>query len=417
MSINRFFFFYFFLVFFALIALITFFLYRHEKNYRAELFDAQLTFCNTLIHNFLQQEPHSWDEVHYFVTLLPEQAVRISVIDTLGEVIFDSALPDRTVENHLTRPEIAMLEVEPVGKHIRQSISTSTNYYYVAQRFPNYYIRSALPYDVSLRKALRTNLSFLYFMGGIQLLAMLLLYFISKHFSKTVAQNETRLKRQLTQNISHELKTPVTGILGFMESILENPAMAEDRKHFFVERSYQQAQRLQSLLQDISILNKLDEASHLYEKQPCNLIDIINDVFDDVHLQIEQKQAQVVLQLPADMPIVGNKLLLYSIFRNLVDNALAYGGEGVTITIISHRNDGFYYHFSFSDNGAGVSEKHIGHLFERFYRVDLGRSRKLGGTGLGLSIVKNAVLYHQGTILVRNGIAGGLNFSFTLRKK
>ena len=106
----------------------------------------------------------------------------------------------------------------------------------------------------------------------------------------------------------------------------------------------------------------------------------------------------------------------YSIFRNLTDNAIAYAGVGTKITIDCYLEDDNYYYFSFSDNGVGVPEEHLNRLFERFYRVDKGRSRKLGGTGLGLAIVKNAVLFHKGEIWVKNGSNGGLNILFSLRK-
>ena len=126
---------------------------------------------------------------------------------------------------------------------------------------------------------------------------------------------------------------------------------------------------------------------------------------------------KLCLRIPDEMTVNGNPSLIYSIFLNLTDNAVAYAGEGVTITISARENDeGNAYLFTFSDNGVGVPQKHLGRLFERFYRVDKGRSRKLGGTGLGLSIVKNAVLTHGGKISVRNNPDGGLCFTFSLPK-
>jgi len=232
----------------------------------------------------------------------------------------------------------------------------------------------------------------------------------------SVQEHENELKRHLTQNISHELKTPVSSILGYMESILENPNLDPLRQRFFVERSFQQAQRLSALLQDISTLNKMDEAKRLFEKEPSNLYDVVSDVLKDVNLQIEQKECTTINKVMSDCEIQGNRSLLYSIFRNLIDNALAYGGEKLTIEINCYREDEQFYYFSFSDNGIGVAEEHLSRLFERFYRVDKGRSRKVGGTGLGLAIVKNAVLFHRGNISAKNVPGGGLRFIFSLRK-
>ncbi|MEI7503906.1 MAG: HAMP domain-containing sensor histidine kinase, partial [Paludibacter sp.] len=224
------------------------------------------------------------------------------------------------------------------------------------------------------------------------------------------------LKRHLTQNISHELKTPVSSILGYMESILNNPELDSERQRFFIERSFLQAKRLSALLQDISMLTKLDEAKGMFEKESCNLLEVISDVLNDLHLQIEQKECTVLNKVDSAIEILGNRSLIYSIFRNLLDNALAYGGEKLTVDINCFRDDDDFYYFTFSDNGVGVAEEYLNRLFERFYRIDKGRSRKMGGTGLGLAIVKNAVLYHHGHISAKNLPTGGLSFIFSLKK-
>jgi len=232
----------------------------------------------------------------------------------------------------------------------------------------------------------------------------------------SIQEHEFELKRQLTENISHELKTPVSSILGYMESIIDNPNLDPQRQHFFIERSLQQAQRLSALLHDISILNNMDGTNELFDKEVCDLAEVIRDVLNDLQLQIEQKNCEVIRNFNHNLQIQGNRSLLYSIFRNLMDNALAYAGENLTLDIHCYREDDSFYYFSFSDNGIGVGEKHLSRLFDRFYRVDKGRSRKMGGTGLGLAIVKNAVLFHRGSILAKNVPCGGLSFIFSLRK-
>ncbi|MDX9747782.1 MAG: ATP-binding protein [Paludibacter sp.] len=233
----------------------------------------------------------------------------------------------------------------------------------------------------------------------------------------TVQEQENRLKRQLTQNISHELKTPVSSIMGYMESILNNPGLDSGRMQFFIERSFQQAQRLTALLQDISMLNKIDESNNIFETTQVDIVETVKDVLEDVHLQLEDKGIIVDNKLKGSLPIQGNRSLMYSIFRNLTDNAMAYAGTDITIRIECYREDTENYYFSFSDSGVGVNEEHLPRLFERFYRVDKGRSRKAGGTGLGLAIVKNAVIFHGGSISAKNIPTGGLNFIFSLQKQ
>ena len=134
-----------------------------------------------------------------------------------------------------------------------------------------------------------------------------------------------------------------------------------------------------------------------------------------MELRPTERQLRVHCDFPPHVEIEGNPSLIGSIFRNLADNASAYsGGSDIYIRLLDDTAE--EYRISFADNGVGVGEEHLPHLFERFYRVDKGRSRKMGGTGLGLAIVKHAVLFHGGTISVHNRKEGGLEFIFTLKK-
>lgn len=232
----------------------------------------------------------------------------------------------------------------------------------------------------------------------------------------TQEEEQARLKRQLTQNIAHELKTPVSSIQGYLETIISNPNIPQENVRVFLERSYAQSNRLTFLLRDISVLTRMDEAPELVEKEQVNLSKIVENILNEVALGLEEKHITVVNKLPSEVILTGSSSLLYSIFRNLIDNAIAYAGNDIQITINCFREDEKFYYFSFSDTGVGVPEEHLNRLFERFYRVDKGRSRKLGGIGLGLAIVKNAVLFHGGTIFAKNMPKGGLEFVFTLKK-
>lgn len=233
----------------------------------------------------------------------------------------------------------------------------------------------------------------------------------------TQEEEQIRMKRQLTQNIAHELKTPVSSIQGYLETIVNNDAVPADKQRAFLERCYAQSNRLSRLLRDISVLTRMDEASNLIDLEQVDVTLLVESIINEVALQLEEKRITVDNALRPRIQLRGNHSLLYSIFRNLMDNAIAYAGNDVSIQITCFREDENFFYFSFADTGVGVSPEHLNRLFERFYRVDKGRSRKLGGTGLGLAIVKNAVLIHGGTISAKNRQGGGLEFVFTLAKE
>ncbi len=231
---------------------------------------------------------------------------------------------------------------------------------------------------------------------------------------------QDKLKHDLTQNIAHEFKTPISSIQGYLEILLGshggNTPLPEEKERYFLERCYSQCRRLSNLLQDISTLIRMGDTSRTTDKEPMDLSQTVGNMLQEVALKLEEGGMKVENRLPAHLTINGNQSMIYSIFRNLVDNAISYAGNSSVITITCFNSDDKFHYFSFSDNGTGVAEEHLGRLFERFYRVDKGRSRRSGGTGLGLAIVKNAVAVHGGTISVKNRPGGGLEFIFSLRK-
>ena len=233
----------------------------------------------------------------------------------------------------------------------------------------------------------------------------------------TQEEEQIRLKRQLTQNIAHELKTPVSSIQGYLETIVNNENLPKEKMNVFLERCYAQSNRLSRLLRDISVLTRMDEAANMIDMEKMDISVLVTNIVNEVSLELEEKHITVVNSLKKEIQIRGNYSLLYSIFRNLMDNAIAYAGNNIQIHINCFREDEKVYYFSFADTGVGVSPEHLNRLFERFYRVDKGRSRKLGGTGLGLAIVKNAVILHGGNISAKNSQGGGLEFVFTLAKE
>lgn len=159
----------------------------------------------------------------------------------------------------------------------------------------------------------------------------------------------------------------------------------------------------------------MDDAPELMKPEKVNVDELIENIQKETALQLHEQHMTFENMLPDGIIVDGTRSLLYSIFRNLTDNAIAYAGEGTKIEL-SATDLKTHWKFVFSDNGTGVPSEHLSRLFERFYRVDKGRSRKMGGTGLGLAIVKNAVLLHGGRITVKNNVGGGLRFEFTIRK-
>ena len=239
---------------------------------------------------------------------------------------------------------------------------------------------------------------------------------MDERISREQAAKENQMRRELTQNIAHELKTPVASILGYTDTILDNPQMSPETQRQFIERTNAQTHRLTALLQDISTLNRMDYAAHQLTLERTDVSAIVGDIVQETAIALEKRHMKLNNCLPQHIVIKANPSLIYSIFRNLVDNAINYAGEGTTIDISAEQTDDNWM-FCFSDNGVGIAPEHLPRIFERFYRIDKSRSRSIGGTGLGLAIVKNAVLLHGGTITARIAEKGGLQFDFTLRKE
>lgn len=400
-----------------------------------------------------------------FVREHESKDLRVTLVKPDGTVLFDNMSKNyRHFANHAKREEIAeALQVGQGTSVERQSKTMKQDYFYVASYFPKaqLIVRTALPYNNDLAKSLQADQHYIWFaIVAIILLTVVLYRFtyrLGKNVSKltifaykadhneslevedlanfpddelgeiaeriikmykrvqTTRKEQDILKRQLTQNIAHELKTPVASIQGYLETILDNPHINEQTKEQFLQRCYAQSERLTSLLHDISTLNRLDDGSDMIDFEAVDITQLVADITKETALVRQERKMTFDNQLPERIVVKGNRSLLYSVFRNLTDNAIAYAGEGRTITLEA-REQGNKWHFIFRDNGQGVPPEHLARLFERFYRVDKGRSRKMGGTGLGLAIVKNAVLLHGGTIRVSNLPEGGLKFEFTIKK-
>jgi signal transduction histidine kinase len=397
------------------------FQYNREKHYKADLLDTKLGDSNNIIFNFLENSNGSLEKFDSLIMLSPYKDIRITVIDLNGKVVYDNVIKKvESMDNHLTRKEIIDAQKNNTGSDIRTSITNNQAYYYHANRFGNCYIRSSVHYDMNILSVLSPNNLFLYFWLVLTFLIITALFYMSNRLTikmqREQIEHDANVRRQLTQQVAHELKTPLSSIIGYMETLHNNSDISEERKQFFIDRSHTQAIRLNELLQDILVLNQLNEAPRTVQKEPLHLNKIIDNVLEDVAIKLQENDIKVNVSLGGDIWIKANSLLIYSIFRNLIDNVLSYAGTNTEVNITLLREDSKFYYFNFSDTGTGVNKECLPFLFDRFYRVDKGRSRKTGGTGLGLSIVKNAVEFHEGVIGVNNREGGGLQFNFSIHK-
>ena len=447
--------------------------YQREKEYKIDILHSRLQMYNYEMAQTLGED--SLTNARLFRDYVERhslEGLRVSIIDKQGRVVLDSYDGNvDTLGNHLQRREIQQALHQGNGYDIKRiSQSTHETYFYSATRIGDVVVRTAVPYSAELTRSLQADNTYIYFAIALTLLLGIVLFLSTRRISRHIGylrefavkaeegeeldhelerrmpddelgdishtiimlywklrhseEDKVRIKRQLTQNAAHELKTPAASIHGYLESILDNPDMPEEKRKHFLERCYAQSERMNKLLLDMSALTKLDEidddkSENRLKHHQVNVLQVIRSVLDDTALQLQEKGITPSLQVPQQVEVQGDPSLIYSIFRNLIDNAIAYasGASRLDIVCTETVTEGrHFYEFTVSDNGQGVEPQHLEHLFERFYRIDKGRSRKLGGTGLGLAIVKNAVAVHGGTTTAQLTPGGGLTIKFSIAR-
>ena len=449
------------------------FQYLREKQYKSDYLSLQFQLYNRHLLEAVEQdgEPH---EAYIATHQKPFDNLRISIIALSGKVVYDNMLPVDSLDNHRMRPEVADALKKGSGYHIgRQSTSDGLEYFYSATRGKELIARTAIPYSASLRELLQADWTFLGVMISISLAMSVLAYFVTRRLGKNMERlnrfaakaekgeafdeeepfpndelgsisnhivqlygqwqqtikdrdlaheaalreekEKIRIKRQLSNDINHELKTPVASIGVCLETLLSGIALTEEKRQELIERCYTHNERLRRLMNEVSLITRMEDGSALIGKERIVLNDVLTDIADELEIMPEDEGMSLHTDFNEEVVIDGNLSLIGSIFRNLTENAIAYS-EGKNIFISLVKNNETECCIRFEDDGVGVEEKQLSRLFERFYRVDKGRSRQKGGTGLGLSIVKHAVLFHGGSITASNRPGGGLRFDFSLRK-
>ena len=456
----------------GIIASILVFQYYREKQYKTESLNAQLQIHNQYLINAIESGEDY--KKHTAENIAPFDSIRITIISLDGAVVYDSKLNANSLDNHIKRQEIADALKDGSGVNIgRQSNSDGCKYFYSATKGERVIVRSAIPYSDSLKELLKADMLYLWAIISISVIFSVVAYFTSRRLGNNITklkqfaqdaekgekinkqltfpsddlgkisnsiislysdlqqtiterdmeheamlreeQEKIRIKRQLSNNITHELKTPVASIQVCLETILSGMQLSNEKKEELLNRSYANCRRLRHLLNDVSLITRMEEGGILIPKETIDLSQIIQEAIDEANLQNDTSFA---IHSNIDEPLIiqGNRSLVSSIFSNLINNAMSYsGGKNIYINLESFDNNN--YNFTVEDDGTGIEEIHLSRIFERFYRIDKGRSRKLGGTGLGLSIVKHAVIFHGGIITATNRPEGGLKFTFSLQKQ
>ncbi|MEP6676284.1 MAG: ATP-binding protein [Ferruginibacter sp.] len=223
-------------------------------------------------------------------------------------------------------------------------------------------------------------------------------------------------RREFLQNLSHELKTPIFAIQGYVETLLNGAADNKEVSARFLQSTNRNIERLVNLVDDLDEISKLESGEQLLFKENFIIQELVKEVFDILMIKSGEKNISCTIKKGCEFPlnVLADKNKIRQVLINFVDNAIKYGKQNGSIEASFYKLDGERILIEISDDGAGIAEEHLHRIFERFYRTDLARSRKVGGSGLGLSICKHIVEAHGHNIHVRSKVDVGSTFGFTL---
>lgn len=409
--------------------------------------------------------------------LAQEGNFRLTLIAENGKVLDDSDvfvndLPK--VENHLQRPEVQEALRKGIGSHVRRSATVGSDFVYVAKRVEQP-LQSPLLKDLGfirvsthLEDFQRTihEIRFNIFLAGMVVLLVVLLVsaVISRRISKPIVEivshvqsirqgnldvqipvssgdeigqlaqtlNELveklkadkiqlakleQIRSQFLANVSHELRTPIFTIQGYLETLLDGAVDDPSVNRDFLEKISRHTARLNALLSDLIDIARIESGEMKMSFRYFNLHEFLETVVHELQPSAEQRGIKLLLNAPSQqmLEVLGDRDRLRQVLNNLIENAIRYNKPGGEVRVSYSSNDG-YARISISDTGIGIAPEHLPRIFERFYRVDMERSRETGGTGLGLAIVKHIIEAHGGTIDVASEVGKGSTFSFTLKQ-
>ena len=233
-----------------------------------------------------------------------------------------------------------------------------------------------------------------------------------------ILKDQENYRREFLGNVSHELKTPLFTIQGYILTLIEGALKDKKVRGKYLRRSAKGVDRLISIVKDLDLITQFESGIKTVDKTDFNIYELIENVYDLMEFESEKNNTKLLVYNENNTPVIVNadKERILQVLTNLVVNSIKYGKEGGYIKVKVEEYDKDSIIVRVKDNGEGIEDEHLPRLFERFYRIDKNRSRKKGGSGLGLSIVKHIIEAHQEQIFVESKIGQGTEFSFTLKK-
>lgn len=402
------------------------------NNFVAEKEKVLLTYCR-LINIALIEEFEAGAEVDYVEAandFSDEIGVRLTFIDMEGNVLADSSEGPNYIrmENHLGRKEITEAILSGSGSDSRKSKTLGVDFLYVADTL-NYrddqilITRVALEIDkLRMINDFIVRTSLISSLVGILIAAVIAFVYtanllkpineMEKQLKATMEENKKaeQIRKDFVANVTHELKTPLTSITGFVETLQDGAAENPEVRTKFLDIIAIETARLKRLIEDILIISDIENKREVNTDSDINVRESIDEILASMRPIIEAKKIKIITYYAYEIYIGGNPDRFKQLMVNLIENAVKYSYDGGTVTITAKRKEGKVY-ISVNDEGIGISRENLSRIFERFYRVDKSRSQKVGGTGLGLAIVKHIAALFEAEIQVESEPGKGSTFT------